>query len=183
MEDKAEMKRIIQELRKNIETNKVKIVSNDKPLKEMISKIRHVYTVKEWPNCFPIDRTIKRIKSRNVYRKERRKPPYKFGLLTVHKADALIGFESSRTYLSAVDPMTTTTYFNTVVGSSNGPVYRVRAEDDPGTVYSSRDIDQVWQQIVDTANGIRDHTRSKKVSGKFFFGLDRLKVMNSINDE
>ena len=87
-----------------------------------------------------------------------------------------VGFCSSRPYLSAVDPNTSTTYHSRIVDGGMSPIFEVWAEDAPDKIYQAQTSTGAWSSVVRQANTIRSREYSNSASGPDYFGLSNATV-------
>ena len=169
------MKAVLSELKKEFPVQDTNVKYNDRRLVEIIGKIKHSYAIKDWPTSFSIDRTLKKLQNKNVYKKVKLRVPIRRGMLTIVKADSLLEFQSKRILPSTFDRFSQTIWTFSVMESSAGILYTLKAEDS-SRVYSSRDIDQVWTQVLEEAYRIRGLEYGKIADGRYYSGFDCLKV-------
>ncbi|KAG5463076.1 MAG: F/Y-rich N-terminus-domain-containing protein, partial [Olpidium bornovanus] len=80
-------------------------------------------------------------------------------------------FQSSRQYMSMVDPNGTATYVSTVAEEKGEPRFIVRADDQPDRVFQAKSPTGAWTPIVRGANAIRNREHSNSANGPDLFGF------------
>lgn len=93
-----------------------------------------------------------------------------------------VGFHSTRTYLSTVDPNASTVYHSKILDGGAAPVFQVTADDTPGAVFQAPTSTGAWSAVVRAANQIRSRDYSNSGSGPDYYGLSNATVAMLIED-
>ena len=93
-----------------------------------------------------------------------------------------VGFHSTRSYLSTVDPNNQTTYHSRILDGGAAPIFQVTGEDNPGAVFQAPTSTGAWSAVVKAANLIRMKEFSNSASGPDYYGLSNATVAMLIED-
>lgn len=93
-----------------------------------------------------------------------------------------VGFHSTRSYLSTVDPNNQCVYHSRILDGGATPLFQVTPEDSPGTVFSAPTSTGAWSAVVRAANQLRSREYTNSASGPDYYGLSNATVAMLIED-
>lgn len=122
--------------------------------------------------------------------------PFSIGLHTIHTLGTIVwdrpnyhnkryifpvGYHSSRSYLSCVNPGSMTTWNSRIKDGGAQPLFEVTAEDDPEHPYCSSTSTGAWSAIMRQAAAIRNKEPAGSASGPDFYGLGHATINQLID--